>query len=166
MDVQFINPFVGAVKTVFKTMVSTDITVGKPVVVRSAHEMRADVSAVIGLSGDAVGAVVLSLPVATAEAAASKFAGVQMDQTHPDFSDALGELANMVAGSAKAKLEGLNVSISLPSVIIGREHIVSQSRNKPRLLLPCESALGSFNVEVAMVVEKKNEKLLPVGAGA
>jgi chemotaxis protein CheX len=151
MDVRFINPFIASTKTVFKTMVATEITIGKPAFIQPNAEIAADVSAVIGMSGDAVGCVVLSLPMETAVNAASKFAGVTLTHEHPDFSDALGELANMVAGQAKARFDGLNVSISLPSVIIGREHVVSQSRAKPRLALPCASNLGNFTVEVALV---------------
>jgi chemotaxis protein CheX len=154
MDVRYINPFIASVKTVFETMVMTNVTVGKPIPAGGGNDPVVDVSAVIGLSGDAVGAVVLSFDMDTASNIASKFAGIELKPDHPDFSDALGELCNMVAGQAKAKLEGLNCSISLPSVIIGREHIVSQSRSKPRLLLPCQSDLGKFHVEVAMVVEK------------
>lgn len=155
MDVRFINPFIASTKSVFKTMLATDIAISKPVVIPAHEEQSADVSAVIGLSGDAVGCVVLSLPMSTACNLASKFAGIPITREHPDFSDALGELANMVAGQAKARFEGLNVSISLPSVIVGASHVVSQSRQKPRLGLPCECDLGQFRVEIAMVVEKK-----------
>jgi chemotaxis protein CheX len=154
MDVRFINPFIASTKTVFKTMVATDINIGRPVIVRANEEPAADVSAVIGMSGDAAGCVVLSLPMDTACNIASKFAGVTMTRDHPDFSDALGELANMVAGQAKARFDGLSVSISLPSVIIGRAHVVSQSKIKPRLALPCTCDLGNFTVEVILVVEK------------
>jgi len=155
MDIRFINPFVAAVKKVFKTMVATDVSIGKPTINLPEQVPTADVSAVIGLSGDCVGCVVLSLPMSTAQEAASKFAGVALTPENPDFSDALGELANMVAGQAKAQFEGLNVSISLPSVIIGQKHIVSQSRHQPRLSIPCNSQLGGFWVEVAMVINKK-----------
>ncbi|MBP7936762.1 MAG: chemotaxis protein CheX [Phycisphaerae bacterium] len=169
MDVRFINPFIGSVKNVFKTMLATDIIVSKPVI-KEHDEANADVSAVIGLSGDASGCVVLSFPTRTAAAAASKFAGAEMDEKNPDFADALGELANMVAGHAKANLEGLNLSISLPSVIIGKEHTVSQSRIAPRLSLPCDSSLGRFAVEVVLVVEKKPAAVsaapVPAGVGA
>jgi chemotaxis protein CheX len=166
MDVRFINPFIASTKTVFKTMVATEITIGKPYVIRANEELAADVSAVIGMSGDAVGCVVLSLPMQTACNIASKFAGVELHRDHPDFGDALGELANMVAGQAKAKFEGLSVSISLPSVIIGSDHVVSQSRAKPRLALPCTSDLGGFTVEVALVMEKGAAKAAaPVAAG-
>ncbi len=168
MDVRFINPFVASVKNVFKTMIATDVQLGKPVVIKANAEQAADVSAVIGLSGDAVGCVVLSLPMKTATSVSSKFAGVEMDEHHPDFTDALGELANMVAGDAKVRFEGLNCNISLPSVIIGQHHIVSQSKQRPRLSLPCESTLGNFTVEVALVVVEKQKpaKPVPVAAGA
>jgi chemotaxis protein CheX len=167
MDVRYINPFILSVKTVFSTMLKTEIVVSKPVL-KAADEHASDVSAVIGLSGDAVGSVVLSFPMATAVRVASTFAGVEMTANHPDFSDALGELANMVAGQAKARFEGLNASISLPSVIIGKEHVVSQSRQTPRLALPCDSVLGRFSVEVALLVNKQKSvgAAAPVMAGA
>ena len=93
-----------------------------------------------------------------------------MTKDHEDFADALGELANIVAGQAKAKLDGFNISISLPSVIIGKEHVVLQSKHRPRLAIPCDSPLGRFTVEVAMVVGKKQGAGRPepatAGAGA
>jgi chemotaxis protein CheX len=155
MDVRYVNPFIASVRNVFKTMLTTEVSVSKPVV-KDRHEGFADVSAVIGLSGDATGCVVLSFPMSTAVTAASKFAGTQMTPTHEDFSDALGELANMVAGQAKASLDGLNLNISLPTVIVGREHVVTQSKMAPRLALPCDSALGRFCVEVVMVAGNRN----------
>jgi chemotaxis protein CheX len=167
MDVRFINPFIASIKTVFKTMVATDIVVGKPYLIQAHEEQTADVSAVIGMSGDVAGCVVLSLPMQTACNLASKFAGISLTREHPDFADALGELANMVAGQAKAKFDGLNVSISLPSVIVGKEHVVSQSRAKPRLALPCHCDHGNFSVEVAIVVEKTSIKTnVPATVGA
>ena len=100
MDARFVNPFIASVKRVFKTMVSTDITVGRLQIIKSDCEPPVDVSAIIGLSGDAVGCAILSMSLDTAIRVASKFANVEMDKDHPDFSDALGELANMVAGRA------------------------------------------------------------------
>jgi chemotaxis protein CheX len=153
MDVRFINPFVTAIQSVFKTMVSTEVQIKKPYM-KSEVVASADVSGVIGFSGDASGCVVLSFPKDVACKAASAFAGVEIDENHPDFADAVGELANMIAGNAKKDFVGMNVSISLPSVILGADHVVSQSRTCPRLVIPCGTALGSFYVEVGMIVDK------------
>ncbi len=157
MDVRYINPFIEGIKNVFSTMLETDIIISKPFV-KTDDDPSADVSAVIGISGDAIGVVAMCFPMKSAVNTASKFAGVEMTQDHEDFTDALGELANMVTGQAKSKLDGLHCSISLPSVIIGRGHIVSQSRSTPRLALPCDSTLGRFHVEVGLTVAKKNAK--------
>lgn len=165
MDVRLINPFVASVKDVFRTMLKTDVLISKPVL-KHANESNTDVSAVIGLSGDAQGSVVLSFPMLTATRAASAFSGVDMGQHHEDFADALGEMANMVAGAAKAKLDGLDVTISLPNVIVGREHIVAISKTAPRLSLPCDSGLGRFCVEVALTVKKRKPAVTPAAPTA
>ena len=86
---------------------------------------------------------------------ASAFAGEEMDEGHADFADAIGELANMVAGGAKAQFSGLEVSISLPSVVVGDPHVVNVTgvpSSAPRLIIPCDTEMGQFHVEVAMVV--------------
>ncbi|MFQ5489213.1 MAG: chemotaxis protein CheX [Phycisphaerae bacterium] len=155
MDVRYINPFIAAIKNVFSTMVNTQVAVGKPML-RPDQIKSADVSGVIGLSGDVTGAVVLSFPLDVACKVASKFAGVELHSDHPDFTDAIGELANMIAGNAKKDFTGLSVSISLPSVICGHGHVVTQSVAAPQLMIPCNTDIGSFYVEVAMVVEKSS----------
>lgn len=156
MDVKYINPFVGAVRNVFHTMLGVEVKIGKPYV-KKDEEALADVSAIIGFSGDAAGCVVISFPMDVGSNCAGTFSGVEMDEGHPDFADALGELANMVAGNAKKDFEGVDISISLPSVIIGENHKVSRSNVFPRLVIPCESSLGQFFVEVAMKIEKTAE---------
>lgn len=155
MDVRFINPFIESIKNLFSTMLATDILISKPSVKVDAHQ-TADVSAVIGLSGDAVGSVALCFPMGSAIKTSSKFAGIELTEQHEDFADALGELANMIAGGAKAKLDGFKVSISLPNVVVGKNHIISQSKQAPRLVLPCDSPLGRFTVEIAMVMKKRS----------
>jgi chemotaxis protein CheX len=109
----------------------------------------------IGFSGDAAGCVVISFPKAVGVRAASTFARVGLGAGDWDFADALGELANMVAGNAKKDFEGVLISISLPSVIVGENHTVSKSDTSPRLVIPCETTLGAFSVEVGMKIEKE-----------
>lgn len=153
MDVRFINPFISAIQSVFKTMVNSEVAIKKPYMLDS-NETASDVSGVIGFSGDASGCVVLSFNREIACKVASAFAGVDINLDHPDFADAIGELANMVAGNAKKDFTGLKVSISLPSVIVGPDHKVQQLKAAPRLIIPCETKHGPFNVEVSMIIGK------------
>ena len=166
MDVKYINPFIQAIKKVFETMVHTQVKVGKPAL-KNDGTASADVSGIIGFSGDAAGCVVLSFPKEVAVKAVTKFAGMPIEANHPDFADAVGELANMVAGSAKAEFEGMKISISLPSVVMGQDHTVSSSRVYPRIVIPCQCDLGEIFVEVGMELNpagKPKQQLANAGA--
>lgn len=160
MDIRYINPFVAAVKNVFHTMLNTDVHIGKPYV-KTDSTTSSDVSGIIGFSGDAAGCVVISFPMEVACKAASVFANREVTSDHPDFADAIGEIANIIAGNAKKDFEGVQICISLPSVIIGEGHCVSKSNTSPRLVIPCDTSLGNFYVEVGMKVEN----LTPMAVG-
>ena len=151
MDVHFINPFVESTCNTFQTMCALKVTVGQPVL-KNDNDRPTDVSSVIGFSGEAAGSFVLHFAFDTASTIATAFAGIDITPEHPDFSDAIGELANMIAGDAKSKFEGLNINISLPNVIIGRNHRVAASKNTPRILIPFLSDVGVFYVEIGMVL--------------
>ncbi len=154
MDVKFINPFMLAIKNVFKTMLNLDVVFGKPHI-KTEEDTSHDVSGIIGMSGDAVGVVIISFPKPSALKIAGVFAGISFEDADEDFVDAIGELANMIAGNAKKDLEGLNISISVPSVIVGRGHQVKSTKMIPRLIIPCSTPAGSFVVEVGLKVLKE-----------
>lgn len=156
MDVRYVNPFFVSIRQVFSTMAGVEVQVLKPQMKTDDHPL-AGVSGVIGFSGDAAGACLLCFPTEVACKLASAFSGEDMDQDHPDFADAIGELANMIAGGAKAQFGGLAVSISLPSVVIGDPHevvVAGVPADVPRLIIPCQTDMGLFHVEVAMIVAK------------
>jgi chemotaxis protein CheX len=146
-------------------MLQTEVSFDKPTV-KTAATPCMDVSCVIGFSGDATGCVVLCFANDVACNVAGKFAGARVDLSHPDFADALGELANMVAGNAKKDISDANITISLPNVVIGSNHSISPSKSTPHVLIPCKSLLGDFTVEVGMRVEKTASTVRPVEQGA
>lgn len=153
MDARYINPFIKSVTNTFQTMCNLKVSVQSPVL-KTDNNPRTDVSSVIGFSGDATGSVVIHFSFDMASKIASAFAGIEITPEHEDFADAIGELANMVAGGAKSKFEGLNISISLPNVIVGPNHNVSGSKSTPRLIIPCTTEIGTFFVEIGMVLGK------------
>ncbi len=164
MDVRYINPFIGSIRDVFKTMAEVEVQVLKPTI--ELKGKRADVSGVIGFSGEVVGACVLCFPSDVACKLASAFAGEEMSVEHPDFTDAIGELTNMVAGNAKSQFSGLSVDISLPTVVIGKQHDITVTgvpSDVQRLIIPCQTDFGTFHLEAAMVVPAEAGRQ---GAGA
>ena len=152
MDVRFINSFIQATQHVFKTTVAVDTHVGKPFLKkREVPDM--EISAVIDLSGDAVGSVVLCFPRTTAVKVVSALTGADVTTEHPDFGDALGEMAKGVADLAKADFDGLNCDISPPTVLSDRDAKVPRSGRALTLVFPCASPLGGFSVEITMDCE-------------
>ena len=152
MDNSYIIPFVKSVQKVFSTMLQLSVEVESPFI-KKAGEPAHDVSGIIGMSGDVKGAVVLSFPTKTAERVVSLLVGSEMPYTHPDFTDAIGELVNMVSGGAKAQFTGKKVSISCPSVVIGSDHIVFSAKDVTNIMIPCSCDCGKFAVEVSIRAE-------------
>lgn len=156
MDVRYINPFINSVKLVFKRMLETEIIVSKPCVKNGAHR-PSDVTAFIGFAGGATGSVALCFSKKTAIRIAGKFAGRGITRSQrAELADALGELANMVTGQAKAHIPTDDVSVSLPRVVMGDEHQTLDSPSSPVLVLPCDCELGRFSLEVTMKVRKSS----------
>jgi chemotaxis protein CheX len=146
LNPKLIIPFVNSVRQVFSTMVSVPTTV-KPPHLKGSPGPSYDVSGIIGFSGDVVGSVVVSFEKSAAVKLVAAFAGMEIAVDSPDFADAIGELANMIAGSAKKDL-GSAASISVPSVIIGAGHTVARLSDVPCIVIPCTTPVGDFAVEV------------------
>ncbi|NLW86202.1 MAG: chemotaxis protein CheX [Planctomycetes bacterium] len=83
-----------------------------------AHPAVGDIFATVNLSGELNCGVCLSMPRETATQITGKFAGFAIPFDSPDMTDAIGEIANIVAGRIKACLDskGIRAEISLPSV--------------------------------------------------
>jgi chemotaxis protein CheX len=141
MDVNFINPFLVSTKEVFDTMVHLPITLGKPYLRRDT-ESKYDVSTAIGISGAVTGSAILSFPQDVAVAVASGLAGSPFKNLDQDCIDALGEVANMIAGSAKGRLPGGQNKLSLPNVVLG-QHRVAMPSGVPIIVIPCEVQIPS-----------------------
>ncbi len=149
MDASFITPFVRSIEAVFSTMLQTTVKVLPPRL-KPANDKSYDVSGIIGLSGDVTGATVIGFPMETALRVVKQFTGTEIPANEPDFADAVGELVNMITGSAKAEFAGKKASISCPSVVVGNCHQVAAARDVPTLIIPCECDLGSFAMEVTI----------------
>ena len=149
MRVEYINPFITAVKNVYSTMLSCDVRRGEPVL---KDNNRADhyISGVIGLSGKAVGAAVLSMSEPAALAAASHMLLCEITEISDDVLDAVGELTNIMAGAAKAELEEYELMVSLPNVITGNDHEIHFPSDVRPLSIPFETDWGPITLAVGL----------------
>lgn len=150
MNSSYITPFIFAIKNVFHTMLGLTITFGKPELRSAIPSQAFDVSGLIGMSGDLIGLVMLNFPLESAKGIINQFTGMEIDVNSEDFGDAVGELVNMISGSAKAQFEGKNVSISCPSVVVGENHKIQMPSDSICITIPCESDCGRFAVEICI----------------
>lgn len=149
---KLIVPFINSVRLVFGTMVKVPTTIDRPHLKTQPAPVY-DVSSIVGFSGDIVGSVVVSFQKDAAVQLVSAFAGLPIDADSSDFPDAVCELANMIAGSAKKEL-GHNATITVPSVILGRGHTIARLSDVPCLVVPCKTPVGDFAVEVNIKVNE------------
>jgi chemotaxis protein CheX len=163
VDSSDILPFIKATRNTFETMFQMEVECGAPAL-RKQETPTFDVSAIIGMSGDVEGSVVLSFPMETARRVVAVFTGMEAPTEQADLADAVGELVNIIAGGAKAQFSGKNVSISCPSVVIGQSHSVFGAKDVVCVTIPCTCDCGQFNVEVATKMNSK--AMLPSLSGA
>ncbi len=154
INVDYINPFIEAVINTFQTMASVTPARDK-VFLKGEGEEGYGVSGIIGLGGEATGAVVLNFPEAVAIAVVGKFVGEDFSSITSSVVDGVGELTNIIAGDAKNRLtqKGYKFDIGLPKIVTGRNYITAQSKSVPCIVISFTSELGKFCVEVSL---KKN----------
>lgn len=147
-----VGTFVEATVNVLAIMADVGVTV-QAADDGAAGRRTSDVSAIVGFGGELAGGLVLALPQATAGRLAEAFAGQPVGtEGDEDFVDAVGELANMIAGGAKKQLHtltGRRAVLTTPTVILGG-HCVARPTGTPRVTLPCTSAAGPFSLEVSV----------------
>lgn len=151
MKAEYINPFVNSTVKVFKTMLGIDPVKGR-IFLKEGSKATHDISGIIGLSGRASGSVVLCFSRAVAFSVAGKLLNAEVSEVDRDVTDAIGELANMIAGAAKADLNkfDFDISISIPSVVVGVGHTIAMPHDIPTIVIPFSSENGEFSVEVSL----------------
>jgi chemotaxis protein CheX len=147
MRVEYINSFISSLDRTFQTMLNCTVKRGQPVL-KDNFTPRYDISGIIGLSGKAVGTVVLSLSEEVALRAASHMLMSENTEFNSEVIDAVGELTNMVAGAAKSELEEYQLSVSLPNVITGRDHEVRFPSDVTPICVPFTTEWGDLALEI------------------
>jgi len=148
MKAAYINPFIDAVRRLFKTMLTLPVTVG-PLELNQEAQPRHDVCGVIAVAGNVNGQVVVSMMPPLALSLASELLGGTIEEIDADCLDAVGEIANMIAGNAKTDFPDGAGTISVPEVVIGRDKIAYPVAT-PIISIPCQTDKGPLHIDVAL----------------
>ncbi|MCL2219508.1 MAG: chemotaxis protein CheX [Chitinispirillia bacterium] len=149
MDVSYVNPFVVSTIETLQKMLNIEGKAGK-LSLKDSSLHSYDVTGVIGLTGEAAGSICLSFPQEVAFKAVTALLGMPVTMMGDEVTDGIGELVNIVAGNAKQYLTKYNLSISLPKVVVGRNHSVASMSGVPTIVVPIVSSLGEFAMEISL----------------
>ena len=120
----------------------------------SKCDIQSNLTSMIGLGGGIRGMLAVHCPAVVAKAITSSFLGMDVEELDEDVKDAIGEIANMVAGNLKISYATADIQIELaiPTSIVGESFTISGIADAERVVLPLTMPEGTFWIELLYVV--------------
>ncbi len=83
-------------------------------------------------------------------AIAGAMLGMDLEEIDADVKDALGEIANMLAGGLKERFseENVGLELAIPTAIAGKSYTISSPTRSNRIVIPFTVEQGQFFVEI------------------
>lgn len=152
VDVNFINPFIdGAIQTL-KIQCSFAATAGKPFIKGKGPDIKTDIAGVIGLTSAAFnGSVAICFPQIVFLTMMERMLGEKYTAITKELEDGASELLNIIFGQAKKVLneKGYAIEKAIPTIVRGSGIAVRHMTPSPTIVLPFETDVGIFHIEVA-----------------
>jgi len=146
---EYIPHFVESTQAVFSTILGWDIEV----IHRehgSAFRPGHDVSGIISFAGEVQGTIVISVDKEVAFAATEVFVGELPTAVDNNVCDMVAELANMIGGGAKERINLSEIALGLPTTVSGIDHVVSFNPVAEVETVKFRCPCGSLTVQIAM----------------
>ena len=142
---------IDATTEIFSSMIMLEAIPQTPLSSRDP-DFICSVSGMIGMAGLYRGMLAIHAPTDVALAITGSFLGMEPAEVDDDVRDAIGELANMLAGSIKHLLsdQGSDIKLSIPSTICGRDYRVDCSPSGQSHVVPFGIPNGTFLVELQL----------------
>ena len=155
---QYIQPFINVCKSVFQDFLAQEIDAKMPHFMDKEAPAEWDISGIIGLTGEARGAVVISLKKELAIKLTKTLTGTDHRDFDDDVVDAIGEIINIIAGNVKQELEdAFRLVISLPTIVSGKEHSINWPNNQARVICIPFSIMDSDTFTLSVALEASSE---------
>jgi len=152
----FNQHIVSATTDVFNTMIMLEARPGPPL-----SEKRTvfgnSISALLGLSGVLQGMLCIHCPEQGAKVITANLLGMDIEDLNEDVNDAMGELANMIAGGLKTRLtsNGEALELSIPTAIAGASYTVNSMSAAASITVPFAVEDWTFLVELRYVLNSR-----------
>lgn len=134
---------------VFSTMLMVELEVGEPIEGRGG-DISSNISSMIGLGKDIRGMLAVHCPATMAKDITGTFLGMEVAEIDDDVKDAIGEIANMVAGNLKVSFgeHGKDIELAIPTTVIGESFQTSGMFGANRVAVPFSMNGAVFTVEL------------------
>lgn len=150
MDTTIVQPFFSAASEVFAQMFGVIATPKPAHLIESSEDHGWGISGILGIAGSAQGVVALRFPLDLADALLTA-SGVETSGEQDRLATAAGlvaELTNIIAGNAIGTYVGMELDISPPVVVKGKNHQISWPKIAPVVATEYSTNLGGFEVAV------------------
>lgn len=139
---------INATREIFETMVMKEVLPGDALS-EPIKSFRNSISGIVGLAGTYQGMLAIHASEGVALEITKDFLGLESEEIDDEVKDAIGELANMIAGSVKPELSpnGKDIQLSIPSVIYG-DYTLNYFTNAEWSVIPFRTNSGDFFVEL------------------
>ncbi|OGV53171.1 MAG: hypothetical protein A2017_04635 [Lentisphaerae bacterium GWF2_44_16] len=152
MKIEYVNPFVEATVHTFKSMCGVEpVRDGKLELKEAGFIGAYDLLGVLGLSGGVRGAILMTMDLEVGKKVVGAFLMEAIPEANADLMDGYGEILNIIAGAAAAKLEGMRINLALPTVVLGKNQQMHAKIGNPWVIIPMKfPEWGKFNIEISM----------------
>jgi chemotaxis protein CheX len=157
MKMDLIQPFINAADAVLAQGLQSPMSIGNLTMEEEAYR-RKGVAALVRLSGDIEGRIILDVDPATAVRVASRFAGTELAQSDELVRETVSELANQTIGNAVTALndEGFHFRVH-PPVMHTAEDCDKSSEDTEALVICFETASGSVFMNIALRYNRRRQ---------
>lgn len=150
MNAEFINPFINALLNIMETMAQTTLKPGRPKR-KQSDIAKGDVSGLIGMVGpETKGSFSITFDEQLALTIMERMVGERPAEVDAEVSDMVGEVTNMISGSAKRDLAdiGFDFGMATPVVVSGKDHTIRHQVDGPKIILPFMCDAGNAHMEI------------------
>ncbi|MFH0781295.1 MAG: chemotaxis protein CheX [Pseudomonadota bacterium] len=137
---------------VFSTMLMVELE-SEDIIANNRDQIQSNLTSMIGLGGGIRGVLAIHCPATVAKAITGGFLGMEVEELDDDVKDAIGEIANMVAGNLKVAFATIDVKIELaiPTTIVGESFNVCGATRAQRIIVPLKMTGERFWIELMYV---------------
>ncbi len=137
---KYVQPFIDTCVSVFNDFTGLKVIPQVPYFIDRSEKNNWDITGVIGLTGEAQGAVSISMKQEFAKHITTLLTEEEHTTLDDVVVDAIGEIINIIAGNVKKGLEEMYaLVISLPTIVKGENHeTIWPNQNNRAVCIPFE----------------------------